>query len=579
MTHDRRIHADAVRRQLRGNHARRFKRQAGVMLGAMALGSVAAPYTMLDRDAQWAAGVYAYVRTSMWVADGAVADPEISVTYRGADYRVSARAVVASRHYREAVGAVLVYAGRGCGLGFAAWLFGLVLLRGAAARRRERALDDRVIAGTLVTTEKKLAKLVARDAHADALSIGSVPIPAPLETRHMAMIGTTGSGKTTALRQLLDCIEGRGDAALVYDTSGEFVAHYYRPERGDVILNPFDARCAFWTPFAEIGHPADAARIAHQFITETNSQDHDVWLETARILVANMIRKLWEEGNPTLTALLGALQVKTKDELKVWLTDTSSARTFADDADRATGSVLFMLAKAADLVQFLRAEDSGGAPFAFRDFMSGLTRDYADKGVARGEAYSVESIDPAKAAITLKSEDGRAVDWRLRQWGAGKTQAFAPQSLELKAGDAIRFTRNDREMGRVNGGRGIVISVDEKSRTATIQTSKGRTETLNLDAARDRHIAHAYVETTFAAQGRTADHVIIHADSRATNLVDQKSFYVGISRAKASATVFTNDRGKLVSAISERAGQVQTAIAQAVMASPVSVKAKVAGLG
>jgi hypothetical protein len=372
VTHDRRIHADAVRRQLRGNHARRFKRQAGVMLGAMALGAAAAPYTMLEKDAQWAAGVYAYARTSLWVAGGAVADPEISIRYQGAAYRVSARAVVANRYYREAAGAVLVYAGRGCGLGFAAWLFGLVLLRGAAARRRERALEDRVIAGTLVTTEKKLAKLVARDARADALSIGKVPIPAPLETRHMAMIGTTGSGKTTALRQLLDGIEARGDAALVYDTSGEFVAHYYRPERGDVILNPFDARCAFWTPFAEIAHPADAARIAHQFITETNSQDHDVWLETARILVANMIRKLWEEGNTTLPALLAALQVKTKDELKVWLTDTSSARTFADDADRATGSVLFMLAKAADLIQFLRAEDSGGAPFAFRDFMSGL---------------------------------------------------------------------------------------------------------------------------------------------------------------------------------------------------------------
>src|SRR3546814_5752797 len=76
----------------------------------------------------------------------------------------------------------------------------------------------------------------------------------------MAMIGTTGSGKTTALRQLLDGIEARGDASLVYDTSGEFIANYYRPERGDVILNPFDDRCAFWTPFAEIAHPADCPR-------------------------------------------------------------------------------------------------------------------------------------------------------------------------------------------------------------------------------------------------------------------------------------------------------------------------------
>lgn len=61
----------------------------------------------------------------------------------------------------------------------------------------------------------------------------------------MAMIGTTGSGKTTALRQLLDGIEAWGEAALVYDTSGEFIAHYYRPERGDIILNPVDARCAY----------------------------------------------------------------------------------------------------------------------------------------------------------------------------------------------------------------------------------------------------------------------------------------------------------------------------------------------
>lgn len=207
-----------------------------------------------------------------------------------------------------------------------------------------------------------------------------------------------------------------------------------------------------------------------------------------------------------------------------------------------------------------------------------FTRDYADKGVARGEAYRVESIDPAKSAIALKSEDGREVDWRLRQWGAGKVQAFEPQPMDLKTGDTIRFTRNDREAGRINGGRGEVIAVDEQTRTATIQTPDGRSETLNLYAARDRHIAHAYVDTAFAAQGRTADNVIIHADSKATNLVDQKSFYVGISRAKESATIFTNDRGKLVSAINERAGQVQTAIAQVAMPTPAADKTAGAGL-
>src|SRR3546814_20134474 len=99
----------------------------------------------------------------------------------------------------------------------------------------------------------------------------------------MSQSGTTGSGKTTALRQLLDGIEARGEAALCYDTSGEFVAHYYRPGRGDIILNPFDARCAYWTPFSEIAHPADAARIAPQFVTETGQHDNDVRSDERRV--------------------------------------------------------------------------------------------------------------------------------------------------------------------------------------------------------------------------------------------------------------------------------------------------------
>ena len=373
-SHDRRPHADALRRHNRNNQAARFRRQAGVMLASIAMGAVATPYVVLDQRAMQAAGTYAVAKAKLWFAQGTLVDPAITISQDGQAYSVPARAVVAHPYYGNAAHTVVACGIWGSSLGFGGWLASLFLLRGAIARRRERALRDRVIAGTLVTSEAALAKLTSPEAQPDALRVGTVPIPGRLETRHMAMIGTTGSGKTTALRQMLDGIEVRGEAALVYDTSGEFVAHYYRPERGDVILNPFDARCAYWSPFAEIAHPADADRIAHQLITETGQNDRDVWLDTSRILVANMIRALWREGKCTLPDLLNALQDRTKDDLKVWLAGSSSARTFADDADRATGSVLFMLAKAANLIQFLRAEDSGGAPFAFRDFIHGLDK-------------------------------------------------------------------------------------------------------------------------------------------------------------------------------------------------------------
>ena len=374
--HDRRIHADALRGQRLGHQWDRLKRQAAIMLASVALGAVAVPYMMLDQARIDAISAYVTATAKLWVLSDKTADTAVSIRLRGRTYDgLSARATIAHPYYRQSVDVASSYAKYGAQIGFAAWLASLFLLRGAMRRRRERALQDRVITGTLVTSEKKLAKLTGKEAGRHALAIGSVPIPSRLETRHMAMIGTTGSGKTTALRQLLDGIEARGEAALVYDTSGEFIAHYYRPERGDIILNPFDDRCAFWTPFAEIAHPADAARIAHHFITEPHGQhENDVWVQNARILVANMLRELWKQDSPTLPDLLAMLQNMTTEQLMELLKDTSSARTFAENADRATGSVLFMLAKAADLIQFLRAEGSGGKPFAFRNFIHGLDK-------------------------------------------------------------------------------------------------------------------------------------------------------------------------------------------------------------
>ncbi|AJR24755.1 type IV secretion system DNA-binding domain-containing protein [Sphingobium sp. YBL2] len=372
---DHRNHADALRKHHLSTQGARLKRQALVMLASVALGGVALPNVMLGRDTMLAAGTYYWARTKLWAVSGWEADTGIDVHFPDhIEEGRSARQIIAHPYFRRRVDLVWAWAKWGCWLGFGIWFAGLIASRGALARRRERLLADRWIGGTQVVDEKQLARLTGRQADARTLSIGRVPIPARLETRHMAMIGTTGSGKTTALRQLLDGIEARGEAALVYDTSGEFIAHYYDPARGDVILNPFDARCAFWSPFAEIAHPADADRIAHQLITETGQHDSDVWLDTSRILVANMIRALWQENRRTLPDLLHALKNRPKDDLKEWLATSSSARTFADDADRATGSVLFMLAKAADLIQFLRAEDGKAKPFAFRSFIEALDR-------------------------------------------------------------------------------------------------------------------------------------------------------------------------------------------------------------
>jgi hypothetical protein len=77
-------------------------------------------------------------------------------------------------------------------------------------------------------------------------------IPQKLLASHILLMGDTGSGKSNAIRQILRQVEERGETAIVYDPAGEFVQEFYKPERGDLILNPLDARCPFWNLQAEL---------------------------------------------------------------------------------------------------------------------------------------------------------------------------------------------------------------------------------------------------------------------------------------------------------------------------------------
>ncbi|MCP5392605.1 MAG: type IV secretion system DNA-binding domain-containing protein [Sphingomonadaceae bacterium] len=350
----------------------RFRFFSTITLGAAATGAIIAPQFLLHGPAITTALQYAWANLLTLLGSLGGSDIKMNIAMEGQRWTVSAAWFASEPLFTETFWQVVKVIAGGAITGFTIGLLTVWLLQRTMSEQGKDTLADRVIGGTRVADEEEVAAQTTLLCGRDALRIGPVPVPRRIETRHFAFLGTTGSGKTTALRQMLDGIEMRGEAALVYDTSGEFIAHYYNPARGDVILNPFDARCAFWTPFDEISHPADADRIARQLVSETSSQDDDVWLETSRILVANMIRSLWAEKNCSLEALLEALQVKDKEQLKEWLGHTSSARTFANDADRATGSVLFMLAKAANLIQFLKVEDEGEERFAFRDFIAKL---------------------------------------------------------------------------------------------------------------------------------------------------------------------------------------------------------------
>jgi hypothetical protein len=112
---------------------------------------------------------------------------------------------------------------------------------------RRRAPTEALKRGTVVGLNTN-----SRQHDEKAITAANVAVPAIDETKHFKFIGTTGSGKSTAIRELLTGALARGDRALIADPDGGYLNRFYDRDRGDVILNPFDERSVQWDLFAEI---------------------------------------------------------------------------------------------------------------------------------------------------------------------------------------------------------------------------------------------------------------------------------------------------------------------------------------
>ncbi len=97
-------------------------------------------------------------------------------------------------------------------------------------------------------------------------------IPRTAEGQHIELMGDTGAGKTRLIMQLLLQIQERNHSAIVYDPACEFVQRFYDGKRGDIILNPLDARCPYWGPAEELRRRAEAKAIAASLYQPTTDK-------------------------------------------------------------------------------------------------------------------------------------------------------------------------------------------------------------------------------------------------------------------------------------------------------------------
>ena len=139
-----------------------------------------------------------------------------------------------------------------------------------------------------------------------------------------------------------------------------------------------------------------------------------------------------------------------------------------------------------------------------------------------------------------------------------RLDVYETRPIEIRAGDRIRWTRNDKKRSLINGGRAEVEGI-AKGRVR-FRLADGRGLSLRMDDPQLRHIDHAWSSTVHGAQGRTAEGVIAVLDSSYGALTDQSTFYVEISRARDRAVVLTDNAEELVKVLADNTGERPTAI-------------------
>lgn len=175
----------------------------------------------------------------------------------------------------------------------------------------------------------------------DTLTLAGVSVPREIEPSHWLLTGTTGTGKTTVISELLDGTRARGDRCIICDPNGGYLTHF--AQDGDRLLNPFDSRSERWSLFNEFRKDFDAERLAKSVVPDGHGESA-AWHGYAQTLLAEILRALVRTGEISTNRLLYWASIAPASELAQLLAGTATAGLFDPEAAKALASTRFVLA-------------------------------------------------------------------------------------------------------------------------------------------------------------------------------------------------------------------------------------------
>lgn len=185
----------------------------------------------------------------------------------------------------------------------------------------------------------------------------------PGEQAHTLVLGSTESGKTKVIQDLVRQLDERCDKAIIVDIKGDYIASFYDESRGDIILNPVDKRGVNWNFFQETDELKGFDTIAQTIIPD--SQDM-FWSQSARVIFCELAM-YYQDKVSTLAEFVDIITKQDIKELEKILAGTSAAKLVNQDADKTVACVLMNLST---YLRPLKLYNKTGDVFSITDWVN-----------------------------------------------------------------------------------------------------------------------------------------------------------------------------------------------------------------
>ena len=230
------------------------------------------------------------------------------------------------------------------------------------------------------------------------VTLAGIPVALQDETKHFKLIGTTGTGKSTAIRELLSGALARGDRAIIADPDGGYLNTFYDADRGDVILNPFASGSAKWSLLGEIKSDYDIEQIARSLIPDSGDPDRS-WCEYARTFFCAVVQQAIAAEITEDSEVERLITQAPDEELRALLSKTSAGPLLATGSEKMLGCVRSITNSAIRALKYITRQQ--GMPFSVRAWVSqGAARSAGGSGGVLFIPYKAGEIAALRSIIS-----------------------------------------------------------------------------------------------------------------------------------------------------------------------------------